>query len=37
VAFADGGSGRLALNLIGQLAVPGAQVSAVLEQFRNRK
>ena len=37
VAFADGGSGRLALNLIGQLAVPGAQVSAVLEQFRNKR
>jgi hypothetical protein len=37
VVFADGGSGRLALNLAGRLTVPGAQVSAVLEQFRSRK
>jgi hypothetical protein len=35
--FADGGSGRLALNLAGQLLVPGPQVASVLEQFRNRR
>jgi hypothetical protein len=34
VAFADGGSGRLMLNLAGQLLIPSAQVSAVLDQFR---
>jgi hypothetical protein len=36
-AFADGGSGRLALNLTGRLLVPGRQASSVLEQFRNRR
>lgn len=36
-AFADAGSGRLALNLAGQLLVPGPQVSSVLEQFRNHR
>jgi len=36
VAFGDGGSGRLMLNLAGQLLIPSAQVSAVLDQFRNR-
>jgi hypothetical protein len=36
-AFADGGNGRLALNLAGQLLVPGPQVSSVLEQFRNHR
>jgi hypothetical protein len=37
VAFTDGGSGRLALNLGGRLQVPGLQIPAVLEQFRDRK
>jgi len=36
-AFADAGSGRLALNLAGRLLVPGPQVSSVLEQFRNHR
>ncbi|MGA2599892.1 MAG: hypothetical protein ABSH09_23205 [Bryobacteraceae bacterium] len=35
-AFADAGSGRLSLNLAGQLLIPSAQVSAVLDQFRKR-
>jgi len=37
VAFADGGSGRVALNLAGRLLVPGSRVSSMLEQFRNYK
>lgn len=37
VAFADEGNGRLALSLEGRLSVPGANVSSLLEQFRNRK
>jgi len=36
-AFADGGSGRLALNLAGRLLIPGSQVSTVLDQFRNHR
>ena len=36
-AFADGGSGRLALDLAGRLLVPKPQVSSVLEQFRNHR
>lgn len=36
LAFADGGSGHLMLNLAGQLLIPSAQVSSVLEQFRKR-
>jgi len=36
-AFADEGSGRLALNLVGRLLLPEAQVSSVLEQFRNHR
>ena len=36
-AFADAGSGRLALNLVGRLLVPESQVSSVLEQFRDRR
>ncbi len=34
VAFADGGRGRLMLNLAGQLQIPAAQASAVLDEFR---
>jgi hypothetical protein len=37
IAFADGGSGRLALNMAGRLMVPAQQISSVLEQFRNRR
>jgi hypothetical protein len=37
VAFADGGSGSLMLNLAGRLMVSGQQVSTVLEKFSNRK
>jgi hypothetical protein len=37
IAFADGGSGRLALNLAGRLMVPAQQISSVLEQFLNRR
>ena len=36
VGFADGGFGRLALDLAGRLQVPGDQVLAVLAQFSNR-
>ncbi len=36
-AFADGGSGHLALDLAGRLLVPKVQVSSVLEQFRNHR
>jgi hypothetical protein len=36
VGFADAGFGRLALDLAGQLQVPGDQVLAVLAQFSNR-
>jgi hypothetical protein len=37
IAFADAGFGRLALDLAGQLKVPGQQVSSVLDQFSNRQ
>jgi hypothetical protein len=36
ISFADGGFGRLAIDLAGQLRVPGEQVPAVLEEFGNR-
>jgi hypothetical protein len=36
IAFADGGFGRLALDMAGQLQVPAESVSAVLEEFGNR-
>jgi hypothetical protein len=36
-AFADAGNGRLALNVTARLAVPGGQVSGLVEQLRNRK
>lgn len=34
IAFADGGGGRLSLNLAGRLLLPTAQVASVLEQLR---
>jgi hypothetical protein len=37
VAFAERGTGILLFDLTGKLQIPGEQVSAVLEQFRNRK
>jgi hypothetical protein len=37
VAFADAGAGRLELDVAGRLAVPGVEVSALLEQFRGRR
>jgi hypothetical protein len=37
VEFAERGTGILVLNLSGRLKVPGAQVAAVLEQFRSRR
>jgi len=36
LGFADEGGGRLALNLVGRLQVPAAQVTAVIDQLRNR-
>jgi len=36
ITFVDGGFGRLALDITGQLKVSGEQVSTVLEQFGNR-
>jgi hypothetical protein len=37
LAFADGGEGRLALNLDGKLQIPDRQLSSAMEQFRSRK
>ena len=37
IAFGDGGSGSLVLNLAGRLSIPPAQVSSILDQFRNRR
>jgi len=36
IAFADEGSGRLALRLAGRLLVPAQQISSILEQFTRR-
>jgi len=37
IAFADAGGGRLSLDLAGRFMAPGANVSSLLDQFRNRK
>jgi hypothetical protein len=37
VAFAERGSGILALNLTGRVLVPSEQISSVLEQFQHHK